>query len=184
MVADSAPKLFTDFTVYKGKGAVSLKVIKPTWVKSGTGSSISVGREGTVLLEFANSQGEKNYDWENKGTFALSALECAEVLEALESGRDRSFYHDPSKGSNDEGQVSKSFKLSPARDQGFFLNLGVKDNVAGRNASYGTALSAAEARVMRRLMDFAIPRLLGFDEMFAGVPDIRDNDQGSSQAPF
>ena len=44
-----------------------MKVIKPTWVKAGTGSSISVGREGTVLLEFANSQGEKNYDWENKG---------------------------------------------------------------------------------------------------------------------
>lgn len=26
------------------------------------------------------------------------------------------------------------------------------------------------------LMQFAIPRLLGFDEMFAGAPDIRDSD--------
>jgi hypothetical protein len=32
-------------------------------------------------------------------SFALSALECAEMLEALEAGREKSFFHDPNKGS-------------------------------------------------------------------------------------
>ena len=63
-----------------------MKVIKPTWVKAGTGSSISVGREGTVLLEFANSQGEKNYDWENKGVSAgLASIYATLGLQGINS---------------------------------------------------------------------------------------------------
>lgn len=51
----------------QSKGAVAFKVIKPTWVRVSTGSGISVAREGTLLLEFANAISERNYDWEKKG---------------------------------------------------------------------------------------------------------------------
>lgn len=30
-------------------------------------------------------------------TFALNATECAEVLELLEAGKEKSFFHDPNK---------------------------------------------------------------------------------------
>lgn len=51
----------------QGKGAVAVKVIKPTWVRVSSGSGISLAREGTVLLEFATAVGERTYDWNNKG---------------------------------------------------------------------------------------------------------------------
>lgn len=48
----------------QGKGAMGLKVIKPTWEQ--TGSGLKIAREGTVLLEFANALEKQKYDWENK----------------------------------------------------------------------------------------------------------------------
>ncbi len=54
---------------------------------------------------------------------------------------------------SDEGQVTKSLKLTPIKDsQGYFLNLAISDK-AHKDAKYSTMLSMAEARVMRRLMD-------------------------------
>ena len=43
---------------------MTLKVIKPTWAHVGSG--LRMQREGTVLLEFAQSLGPQKYDWENK----------------------------------------------------------------------------------------------------------------------
>ena len=40
--------------------------------------------------------------------FGLSAVECAAVLEALESGAAAEFFHDPNKGGVGEGRVEKS----------------------------------------------------------------------------
>jgi hypothetical protein len=48
----------------QGKAALSIKVIKPTWERVGSGLKIS--REGTVLLEFATSLGPQQYDWSKK----------------------------------------------------------------------------------------------------------------------
>jgi hypothetical protein len=80
----------------QGRGALSIKVIKPTWERAGA-ESLRLGRAGTLLLEFANSKGEREYDWERKEVFGLSAVECGELLEAVEGGREKSFFHDPNK---------------------------------------------------------------------------------------
>lgn len=64
--------IFADYTVYKSKGVVSVKAIRPTWGKTGTGSGITVTRQGTLLLEFANARGERDYDWEKKEVPAWS----------------------------------------------------------------------------------------------------------------
>jgi hypothetical protein len=48
----------------QGKAAMSIKVIKPTWEPVGSGLKIS--REGTLLLEFAQSVGPQQYDWSRK----------------------------------------------------------------------------------------------------------------------
>lgn len=45
---------------------MAFKVIKPTWAAVPSKSGINVVREGTLLLEFANAVGDKNYDWEAK----------------------------------------------------------------------------------------------------------------------
>lgn len=105
--------IYTSFTVYKGKGAVSLKLIKPTWERASNGAAIRVDRAGTVLLEFAASSGERQYDWENKGVIGLSAVECGEVLEALEARREASFFHDPNKSARSVGGAGRRRRLPP-----------------------------------------------------------------------
>ena len=173
--------VYTAFTVYKGRGAMSLKVIKPTWERISTGSGIRVSREGTVLLEFAQGKGDRVYDWDGKGTFAMNAVECGEILDAAETATERSFFHDPNKMGSAEGAVTKTMKFSPARDSGYFFSLYVNDKSAGANAQYTTAVSKAELRVIQQIIQFAIPRILGFDEMFAGAPEVREGNFSSNQ---
>lgn len=175
--------IYTAYTVYKGRGAMSLKLIKPTWERISTGSGIRVSREGTVLLEFAQSQGDRVYNWDMKGTFAMNAVECGEILDAAETSTELSFFHDPNKMGSAEGAVTKTMKFSPARDSGYFFSLYVNDKATGATSQYNTAVSRAELRVIQQIIQFAIPRILGFDEMFAGAPEVREGTFSSSQYP-
>ena len=131
---------------------MSLKLIKPTWERVSSGSGITVARDGTVLLEFANVRGERDYDWESKESFALSAVECADIMLAIENGVDKQFFHDPNKFTSAEGTMTKSLRVSPARDSGYFFSLTV-NNKSGNNQKYDTIVSPAEFRVIRGIMD-------------------------------
>ena len=119
---------------------MSLKVIRPRWepVSSATGSTgMRPAPEGRILLEFAHSRGEREYDWASKEvgqalrcaaqscsrlrqccahpgvpapsqTFSLSATECAELLEAMERREQRSLFHDPNKMREGEGVIRRA----------------------------------------------------------------------------
>jgi len=141
-----------DFTVYKSRGAMSIKMIKPTWERVPTGSGLKIARDGTLLLEFANSRGEREYDWEEKEVFGLSATECADILEAVENGGEKSFFHDPNKMSSGEGTITKSLRVSPGKDSGYFFSLTVNNKVSG-SGRFDTPVSAGELRVIRKVMD-------------------------------
>jgi len=152
--------MFADYTVYKSKGAMGVKVIRPTWERVPTGSGLKIAREGTLLLEFAHAKGEREYDWEGKGMFALSAVECADVLVAVETGSEKSFFHDPYKMGNEEGTVTKTLRVTPAQNSGYFFSLSVR-NKAGVDARFDTPVSPAELRVIRKIMDVSAPINLG-----------------------
>lgn len=167
---------------------MTLKVIKPIWERVPKSSGIKIARDGTLLLEFAQAKNERDYDWDSKSTFALTAVECAEILNAVETASEKSFFHDPNKMGASEGTITKSLRISPGRDSSYFFSLTVNNKAESTNARYDTAVSPAELRVIRNLMEFSIPRLLGFDEMFAGTPDIRESNpammSGMSQPPI
>ena len=63
-------RVFTKFNVYKGGAAMSMLPISPTLNRLASGD-YAVERNGVILLEFANSVGERSYNWAQK-TFALS----------------------------------------------------------------------------------------------------------------
>lgn len=48
-------------------------------------------------------------------TIALSAVECAAVLDATDARQGVDFYHDPNKGGAQEGQISKTLRQEGAR---------------------------------------------------------------------
>ena len=86
-------RTFAGFNIYKGKGAINIVPIPPTF--SVTDRSQSVHRAGALLLEFAPAgSGPREYDWTKKATFSLSATECGEIAR-LKEGVATEFTHDP-----------------------------------------------------------------------------------------
>jgi len=75
---------FASYVIYKGKGAVSIKIITPTLTPLSQGSR-QVTKAGGLFFEFAPSVGQREYDWSRKGTFLLDVTECGTVL-SLEKG--------------------------------------------------------------------------------------------------
>lgn len=146
---------------------MTLKLIRPTWVRSGSGNGISIQRDGTLLLEFATAKAEREYDWDRKETFALSAVECAEILEAAEAKGEVSFFHDPHKMGRQEGQVTKTLRMSTGAGATCFLNLSVADKSANARHQFSVPVSKAELRVLRVLME--VRKHKGRQQLFAAL---------------
>ena len=80
--------------IYIGKGAVTVKIIPPTWSQVASGTSYTVTRQGGFLFEFAPSTTvAREYDWTKKTTFFLDVTECGDLLHSAADGID--FMHDP-----------------------------------------------------------------------------------------
>jgi len=165
-------KAYSKFNIYKGKAAMQVSLIPPTFSGSNKGNSY-VSREGTMLLEFANAnqnaapQGpgaNRTYSWDQKVTFALSALELGSVLS--DDGKGVEFYHDPGKGTPNEGSIRKTLKLQHNQDGSFFLSVSYNNNSTSTRQNVSVPISRAEMTVLRSLMNYAIPRLMGFDATF------------------
>lgn len=169
-------RVFTDFSVYKGKGAMQLKAIKPEWRSSANGD-ISVTRPGVMLLEFAavaqgggdqQGYGQRNYDWSNKETFALRAEEMGNFIVS----NNFSLVHDPNKGGPGDGSVMKTLKVFPSQDgKGTMISLQVRTQGQGQgqdgNFYLMVPMTDGEMAVFKSIANYLIPKLLGFDEIFA-----------------
>ena len=151
--------------MYKSKAACKFGVIKPTFeLIAGAPGSRQKKRDGGVLLEFAPAVGQRQYDWQNKQSILLSPLELVELTESLAVlGKGVNFFHDPGMGTARQGAMTKSLKAEPMPDGsgGVFLNMSTS---AG--AKLNVAVSFAEFCLLRNLVQYLVPRLTGFDEVF------------------
>jgi hypothetical protein len=94
----SFQKVYTDFAIYKGKAALCVKVIPPTY-RAGQGFK-NLEREGAFLLEFAPADSApKVYDWNQKLTISLNPIELGELL-VIDGSKGAEFFHDPNLGGN------------------------------------------------------------------------------------
>ena len=183
-VESNSPEVsFASFVVYKSKAAVSVKVIPPLFEASGP-TSRSVTREGGLLLEFANASGQKVYDWARKGTFKLSAVECAELMLmntviGVTPATPTEFFHDPFMGGTNAGQISKKMKFTLTNDgKGLFVSLNV--NEKGSQSSFSLPLTLAEFHILKRIADYSIPHFLGFDRVLANTNNGNNNVASST----
>jgi hypothetical protein len=108
------------YDIYKGKAAVNVKPVAPTFESRGNGS-YTVQRNGGLMFEMAPavSGTARAYDWSRKIMFSLSVNELGEIL-AMNPGVDLAsaveFVHDPSMGSPGAGQVMKNFRMTQMKD--------------------------------------------------------------------
>jgi hypothetical protein len=93
--------LFTSYTVYKGKAALSIKPIAPTF--QAVGNNQKLAREGSLLLEFAPAGGngmatnQREYDWSKKQFFALNLAEMGDLI-SFDKTKGFELFHDPNLG--------------------------------------------------------------------------------------
>jgi len=180
--AEPLRRAFADFKVYKGKAALSMRPIRPTWKRLPDGGA-SIDRTGTMLLEFAPvGSVERQYDWSKKQTFAMSASEIGTVVAAPNTKNE--FFHDPGKGRTVEGMVHKVLRVEPTPDgKGYFFSVNVTDKANG-NSNISIPLSIGEFFVFKTLCEYALPRLMGFDELFNISPQMQAEQWGHDGASY
>ena len=91
-------RTYVGYSIYKGKAALNIKPLPPTFKAGKSGRSID--REGALYLEFAPSgAGPREYNWNQKVAFSLDVTECGKLL-TLENEKNVEFLHDPNMGGN------------------------------------------------------------------------------------
>ena len=116
--------------------------------------------EGAVFIEAAPTIGRNEYDWNNKIIFALSANDIGAVLTGFRQG-EFDLYHDPDAQTPQKGTRGKKLSLQSGKVVGtFYLQLSQKsgDNPKSINIS----LAPQEARILVTLLEFALPRVMGW----------------------
>ncbi|XP_020695738.1 single-stranded DNA-binding protein WHY2, mitochondrial [Dendrobium catenatum] len=160
----SSGKAFADFSIFKGKAALLMSPVPPTFTKMDSGHQ-RVDKKGVVLLKFIPAIGQRKYDSERKQFFALSATEVG-CLISLGPDESCEFFHDPSMKSSLEGQVKKTLTISPLNDGGgYMFNLSVMNAVQKTNERFTLPVTKAEFSVMRTACGFVLPLIMGWDRV-------------------
>ncbi|KAG1331227.1 single-stranded DNA-bindig protein WHY2, mitochondrial [Cocos nucifera] len=155
---------FADYTIFKGKAALSVSPKLPSFCKVDSGSS-RVDRKGVVMMTFWPAVGQRKYDWQKKQFFALSPTEVGSLI-SLGPDESCEFLHDPSMKSSLEGQVRKSLSVTPlGNSSGYFLNLTVVNTIQKTNERFSLPVTKAEFAVMRTALSYALPHIMGWDQV-------------------
>jgi len=167
--SSDSPITFASYVVYKGKGAVTVKAIAPSF-NILSNKARNVGREGGLLLEFAQASGQREYNWAKRGTFLLDVTECGSLLAACQQGTEVvEFLHDPNMGTSDAGKTNKKLRWTGIQDgSGVFIGLQVNDKSTGQavQTTYSVPLTWGEVEVIKTLITYCIPRFLAFDRVW------------------
>lgn len=159
-------KTYADFTIFKGKGALTASPILPKFSKIDFGSIVE--KKGGVMLKFMPAVGQRKYDYEKRQIFALSPVEVG-CLIGLGPNESCEFFHDPSMKSSMEGQVKKTLNVSPISTEGggYFFNLSVTNSAQKTNDRFSVPVSKAEFAVLRTVFGYVLPHIIGWDRVVA-----------------
>ncbi|KAK9995202.1 hypothetical protein SO802_024905 [Lithocarpus litseifolius] len=159
-----ADRIFAPYSVYKGKAALSVTPILPTFTKLDSGSLV-VDRRGAMMMKFLPAVGERKYDNEKRQVFALSPTEVGSMI-SLGPKDSCEFFHDPSMLSSNAGQVRKSLTIKAHADgTGYLISLNVANNILKTKEFFTVPVTTAEFAVMKTACSFALPHILGWDRL-------------------
>jgi hypothetical protein len=165
--------IYAGYRIYKGKASLAFNSIPPTFRKLPSTQdngqhALTIDRPGVMLLEFVPSMGERQFDYNRKQVFALSAGEIGEIVAKTAAGKSCSLIHDPSKfkgnmvdmttSNNRDNTDMKRVNIDPMdRKDGFFISFN------SDNTKISVPITTGEFVVVRQLLLTAIPHLLGFE---------------------
>ena len=111
--------IFANYRVYKGSGSMSLSALPPRFKKLSRmdedGYALALDKAGVILLEFVPSAGDRVFQYDKKKAFALSAMECGEIVANASARQKCQFVHDPTasgfgSGGRRGGEPSQTMK--------------------------------------------------------------------------
>ncbi|XP_048335970.2 single-stranded DNA-binding protein WHY2, mitochondrial [Ziziphus jujuba] len=162
-------RIFAPYTIFKGKAALSVAPMLPTFTKLESGSLV-VDRRGSIMLTFMPAIGERKYDRERRQVFSLSATEVGSLI-SLGADESCEFFHDPSMLTSNAGQVRKSLSIKPhGNGSGYFIALSVVNNLLKSKDNLGVPVTTAEFAVMKTACSFALPHIMGWDRLTNKMP--------------
>nr|AID68259.1 whirly transcription factor domain containing protein [Musa acuminata AAA Group] len=158
-----------EYALYKGKAALSVSPVLPTFREVDSGVS-RVYKKGCVILTFWPVVGVRKYDWQKKQAFALSPTEVGSLI-GLGPAESCEFFHDPSMKSSLEGQVKKSLSISPMKDKtGILLNFSVVNNIQKTNERFSVPVTKAEFTAIRTVLSYVLPHIMGWTQAASPQP--------------
>ncbi|AQK80364.1 single-stranded DNA-binding protein WHY1, chloroplastic [Zea mays] len=161
-------RVFTSYSIYKGKAALSFDPRPPLFVPLDSGA-YKVAKEGFVLLQFAPAVATRQYDWTRKQVFSLSVWEIGTLL-TLGPTDSCEFFHDPFKGRSEEGKVRKVLKIEPTPDgNGRFFNLSVQNRLINVDESIYIPITKGEFAVIVSTFNYIIPHLMGWSTFVSSI---------------
>ncbi|KAH9304420.1 hypothetical protein KI387_008824, partial [Taxus chinensis] len=156
-------KVFVQHVIYKGKSALCMRPIAPDFSLLDSGAT-KISKEGSILLSFAHSVGERQYDWNKNQVFALSVSELGSLL-SLSSNESCEFFHDPfmhkslkerntisqlSVNLPPPGKVRKVLQVTPfPNGPGYFFSLKVSNEIEKIEDRFSIPITKAEFTVMQ-----------------------------------
>ncbi|KAL0801530.1 hypothetical protein Bca101_056706 [Brassica carinata] len=165
--AKPSGRVFAPYAIFKGRAALSVEPLLPTFTKIEPGN-LRIDRRGSLMMTFMPAVSERKYDWEKKQLFALSPTEVGSVI-SMGPQDSSEFFHDPSMKS------TKSLSIKPLADStGFFFQLSVTDSIQKSNDRIVVPVSKAEFAVLKSAfsilyyVQFALPHILGWDRITGG----------------
>ncbi|KAF2297239.1 hypothetical protein GH714_019850 [Hevea brasiliensis] len=144
-------RIYAPYCVFKGKAALSVEPVPPTFTKLNSGN-VRVERRGIMMLTFMPAIGERKYDYEKRQHFALSATEVGSLI-SLGPKDSSEFFHDPSMLSRNASHFE-----------------GVVNNILRTNERFNVPLTAGEFAVLKTACSFALPHIMGWDRLTAKLP--------------
>ncbi|CAN6179395.1 unnamed protein product, partial [Urochloa humidicola] len=161
-------RVFTSYSIYKGKAALAFDPRPPQFVPLDSGA-YKVAKEGFVLLQFAPAVATRQYDWTRKQVFSLSVWEIGTLL-TLGPTDSCEFFHDPFKGRSEEGKVRKVLKVEPTPDgNDRFFNLSVQNRLLNVDESIYIPITKGEFAVIVSTFNYIIPHLMGWSTFTSSI---------------
>ncbi|CAA7052314.1 unnamed protein product [Microthlaspi erraticum] len=163
-VAKPSGRVFAPYAIFKGRAALSVEPVLPTFTKVEHGN-LRIDRRGSVMMTFMPASGERKYDWQKRQLFALSPTEVGSLI-SMGSHDSSEFFHDPSMKSSNAGQVRKSLSIKPlAEGNGYFITLTVVNTILNTNDRFVVPVTTAEFTVLKTAFSFALPHIMGWDKL-------------------
>jgi len=171
----SLPKHRVKHIMYKDQGAVHLELVPPTFRGSPDGFQV-VDRKGCMLLYFAPpaqsadrryNSSFRSFQWDQKIVFSVQATELGVLLAG---GSKVELFHDSGYSGSQVNQRRKTFRQEEGPEGSVVWSVTETSRAEGSTSASTTELSvplnAADVQLVRSIVQYAAPRLLGFTAVF------------------